>query len=62
MAIAYGFMQNKCLIQNLYLRSTTLGNDEVEILADSLTDYLYLQVLDLSYNRLEGNRGGQALS
>lgn len=57
-AISYGFSLNQCLIQYLHLRSVTIGNEEVEMLADSLEDYLYLLHLDLSENRLEGMRGG----
>ena len=48
LALAYGFSLNKCLVQFLYLKSVGLGNDEVEMLADSLLDYLYLTHLDLS--------------
>ena len=40
----------------------TLGNDEAEILADALEDYLYLLHLDLSKNRLEGAKGGAAIA
>ena len=44
------------------MRSLTLGNDEIELLAEALHDYKYLTEIDLSHNRLEGGRGGQAIS
>lgn len=31
------------------------------MLADALQEYKYLQEIDLSYNRIEGQRGGQAI-
>ena len=62
MALAYGFSVNQCLIQSLYLRSLTLGNDEIELLAEALHDYKYLTEIDVSHNRLEGNKGGAAVS
>ena len=40
----------------------TLGNEEVNLLASSLQDYLYLLHLDLSSNMLEGPRGGTVVS
>ena len=62
MAIAYGFSVNQCLVQYLHLRSVTISNEEVDILADSFEDYLYLLHLDLSQNRIEGTRGGAAIT
>ena len=46
----------------LNLRAITLSNDDVEILADSLKNYIYLTHLDLSHNRIQGSRGGSAIS
>ncbi len=48
LAIAYGLSVKCCLVQFLYLSSVTLGNDEAEVLAEALEDYLYLLHLDLS--------------
>ena len=62
MALAYGFSVNQCLIQFLHLRSLTLGNYEIELLAEALHDYKYLTEIDLSHNRLEGSKGGGAIS
>mmetsp|Transcript_8870 Transcript_8870/g.12142 ORF Transcript_8870/g.12142 Transcript_8870/m.12142 type:complete len:144 (+) Transcript_8870:636-1067(+) len=62
MSVALGFCKGKSLIQHLSLRSTTLGNDEVEALADSLEDNLFIKHLDLSENRLEGSRAGHAIA
>lgn len=59
-AIAFGLRSNNCLVQYLHLRSVTLGNDDAELIADSLADYHYLLHLDLCHNRLEGIRGGAA--
>ena len=36
LALAYGFSHNCCLIQFLNLKSVTLGNEEVNLLASSL--------------------------
>jgi len=44
------------------LRSTTISNYEIELIADSLDNYMYLLSLDLSQNRIEGTRGGQAIA
>ena len=60
-AIAYGIVSGKSLVQFLHLRSVTLSNDEGEILAEALEDYYFLTDLDLSQNRLEGARGGNAI-
>jgi Ran GTPase-activating protein (RanGAP) involved in mRNA processing and transport len=62
LAIAYGLSLKSCLVQFLNLRSVTLQNDEAEVLAESLEDYLHLLHLDLSYNRIEGARGGTAIA
>ena len=62
LALSYGFGLNQCLVQFLNLRAVTLGNMEVEMLADSFQDYLYLLHLDLSQNRIEGTRGGAAIA
>lgn len=40
----------------------TIGNLEVEALADTLDHYYYLLHLDLSHNRIEGLRGGTAIA
>ena len=44
------------------MRSLTLGNDEIELLAEALHDYKYLTEIDVSHNRLEGTKGGAAVS
>ena len=62
LALAYGFSLNLCVVQILHLRGVQLGNEEVEMFADSLQDYLYLLHIDLSQNRLEGTRGGAAIN
>ena len=62
LALSYGISLNRCVIQFLHLQSVTVGNEEIEMLADSLQDYLYLLHLDLSQNRLEGTRGGAVVS
>ena len=62
LAIAYGFSINQCLIQFLNLRAVVMCNSEVEMLADSFEDYLYLSHLDLSQNRIQGTRGGAAIA
>ena len=40
----------------------TLSNEDVDLLADSLQEYIYLIYLDLSQNRLEGARGGTVIT
>ena len=62
LAISYSLHVNSCLVQFLKLRSVTMCNEDVELLADSLQDYLYLLSLDLSHNRLEGARAGIAIA
>ena len=42
LAISYSLNVNTCLVQFLKLRSVTMCNEDVELLADSLQDYLYL--------------------
>ena len=37
-------------------------NEDIELLADSIQDYLYLLKLDISHNRLEGVRAGAAIA
>ena len=61
-ALAYGFGAKNCLIQFLHLRSVTMGNDELELFAEALQDYHHLTEIDLSFNRIEGARGGAAIS
>ncbi len=62
LAIAYGLSMNRSLIQYLNLRATTISNDEIELIAEALENYLYLLHLDLAENRLEGARGGNAIA
>ena len=62
LAVAHGFYFNTTLIQSLCLRSTTLGNEEVEAIAESLEDNLFIRHIDLAENRLEGARAGYALA
>lgn len=54
MAIAAGFRSSNCLIQLLFMKSVSLSNSELEVIADSLEYYPYLHSLDISENRLEG--------
>ena len=61
-AICDALHHNVCLIQFLYLRGTSLGNNEVTELAEALKHYRYLHTLDLSRNWLEGEKGGQAIA
>ena len=60
-AICDAIRHNTCLIQHLCLRGTLLGNKEVMELAEALQLYRYLHSLDLSWNELEGEKGGQAI-
>ena len=62
LAVAKGFYQNKTLIQTLSLRSTTLSNEEVELIAESLDSNMFIRQLDLAENRLEGTRAGNAIA
>ena len=62
LAIAYSLSQQRSLIQYLHLRSVTIDNEDIELLAASLQDYMYLLHLDLSHNRIEGQRGGAAIA
>ncbi len=48
LAIAYGLSMNRSLIQYLNLRATTISNDEIELIAEALENYLYLLHLDLA--------------
>ena len=40
----------------------TLSNEDVDLLAESLQDYIHLLYVDLSQNRLEGVRGGTVIT
>ena len=44
------------------LRSTTLGNDEIEAIAEALEENIFITHLDFAQNRIEGYRGGQAIA
>ena len=46
----------------LYLKSVSLNNGELEIIANALTNYLYLHTLDISDNRLEGKEAGASIA
>ena len=62
LGVALGLSQGRSLIQQLSLRSTTLGNEEIEAIAEALEDNLFVTHLDFAMNRIEGSRGGQALA
>ena len=61
-AVAISMGINKTRVQFLHLSSVTIGNEEVELLAESLQSNPLIQELDLSHNRIEGARGGQAIA
>ena len=46
----------------MHLRAVTIGNEEIEFLADALQEYYQLLHLDLAQNRIEGTRGGAAIA
>ena len=47
LAIALGISAHRCQVQFLHLRAVTIGNEEIEFLADALQDYYQLMHLDL---------------
>lgn len=46
----------------LYMKSVSLNNVELEIIANALENYPYLHTLDVSENRIEGKEGGYHLA
>jgi len=46
----------------LYMKSVSLNNVELEIIANALVNYPYLHTLDVSENRIEGKEGGLHLA
>jgi hypothetical protein len=46
----------------LFMKSCSLSNLELGIIADSLVNYPYLHTLDVSENRLEGKDAGLSLA
>jgi hypothetical protein len=62
MAIAAGFRSSHCLIQLLFMKSVSMNNSELAIIADSLEHYPYLHSLDISENRLEGIQAGKSIA
>lgn len=44
------------------MKSVSLNNSELEVIADSLEKYPYLHSLDISENRLEGMQAGKAIA
>jgi hypothetical protein len=46
----------------LFMKSVSLSNLELGIIADSLINYPFLHTLDVSENRLEGKSAGESLA
>jgi len=61
-AIGRALTGKNCLVQHLYLKSVSMNNQEIKILAKSLECYPYIHTLDVSDNRLTGKEAGIALA
>jgi len=61
-ALAAGFSAGKSLVQMLYMKSVSLSNNELAVLAEGLENYPFLHTIDLAENRLQGREAGVYLA